>query len=59
VKPEPVIRIGCARWTTCSNGRGPAQGKVMRPGAPLVPFCVWHVLQSPLVCATGMIRSRP
>ena len=34
-------------------------GSVIRPGAPLVPFWVWHELQSPLVCATGMIRSRP
>ena len=31
----------------------------MRPGAPLAPFCVWQLLQLPLVCPVVMTRSRP
>lgn len=29
----------------------------MRPGALLVPFCVWHELQSPLSCGVTITRS--
>ena len=31
----------------------------MRPGAPPLPFCVWQLLQLPLVCDAPIARSRP
>jgi hypothetical protein len=34
-------------------------GTIMRPGAPCSPFCVWHALQSPIVCGPTITRSLP
>lgn len=36
----------------CRNGVQsiPVQGRTIRPGAPLAPSCVWHELQSAVVC---------
>ena len=34
-------------------------GTVMRPGALLLPDCVWQELQSPELCIDVMRRSRP
>jgi hypothetical protein len=41
------------------SGRRADQGSVMRPGAAIVPSCVWHELQSPLVAGVVISRVRP
>ena len=34
-------------------------GRVIRPGAPLAPVCVWQLLQAPMVWAAVIARSVP
>ena len=38
--------------------RCPDQGNRIRPGALLVPVCVWQLLQSPDVCIADSVSSR-